>query len=425
MRSVLTRSDMATLVKDSKGRSPFWICAYTSASGRRLKKSTKIRIAPEKGGEKSVSQLRDHAMSTCLKWAGLADLARGRTITETQARKVVSEIFEESTGETLHFQTCRHWLESWLKSKDGSTAPGTLTKYGQVIEEFTEHLGEKAAQPLSSISPVDVISFQGLLRKRQLAAPTINLAIKKTLNAPFAEAHRLGYIPINPVAAAKSLKDPVKARRDVFTPAQIGALLSAAGDGDWAGAILCGLTTGLRLTDVTSLTWGEIDLRERTIKTDANKTGDAMTIPMHPDFILWLRAKETLIGKAPVFPILHGRKPGGCNGLSAQFGKLLKLAGIEGRPIRTGEGGGHRTSSLSFHSLRHTFTSSMANAGVHPDIRRKLTGHSDAAIHARYPHHEIKTMRAAVETLTIAGKKRKRNRFRPPTARGQRQLHPH
>jgi integrase len=392
---------MATLLKDSKGRSPFWICAFTTAHGRRLKKSTKVRITPEKNDTKTGSQLRSEAMSICLKWEKFADSARNGTATEAQARRVVAEILHDATGEVLHFQSCKEWLESWLKSKDGSTATGTLDKYKGVIEEFIQFLGDKASKPLSAISPADVIGFQDTLRKRKLAAPTVNLAVKKTLNAPFAEAARLGYIAINPVAAAKSLKDELKSQRDAFTTTQLDALLSAAGRGDWHGAILCGLTTGLRLTDVTSLTWGGIDLRQRIITVDAKKTGEEMTIPMHRAFISWLKKAEPGIAKAPVFPTLNGKKPGGCNGLSAQFGKLLKLAGVHGRTIRTGEGGGHRTSSLSFHSLRHTFTSAMANAGVHPDIRRKLTGHSDAAIHARYSHHEIETMRTAVETLAL------------------------
>jgi hypothetical protein len=32
---------MGTLVKDARGRSPYWYCACTTADGRRLKKSTK------------------------------------------------------------------------------------------------------------------------------------------------------------------------------------------------------------------------------------------------------------------------------------------------------------------------------------------------------------------------------------------------
>ena len=54
--------------------------------------------------------------------------------------------------------------------------------------------------------------------------------------------------------------------------------------------------------------------------------------------------------------------------------------------------GGTR-SSLSFHSLSHSFNSALANAGVAQEVRQKLTGHASAAMNARYTHHEIETLR--------------------------------
>jgi integrase len=41
----------------------------------------------------------------------------------------------------------------------------------------------------------------------------------------------------------------------------------------------------------------------------------------------------------------------------------------------------------SFHSLRHTFASWLAEQDIHADVRQKLTGHSSSGIHARYTHH--------------------------------------
>lgn len=38
----------------------------------------------------------------------------------------------------------------------------------------------------------------------------------------------------------------------------------------------------------------------------------------------------------------------------------------------------------SFHSLRHSFASWLAEADVHADVRQKLTGHSSASVHAKY-----------------------------------------
>ena len=55
--------------------------------------------------------------------------------------------------------------------------------------------------------------------------------------------------------------------------------------------------------------------------------------------------------------------------------------------------------TISFHALRHSFTSALANAGVAPELRMKLTGHKSESVHAGYTHHELETLRAAVGKL--------------------------
>ena len=55
----------------------------------------------------------------------------------------------------------------------------------------------------------------------------------------------------------------------------------------------------------------------------------------------------------------------------------------------------HRT----FHALGHSFTSGIANAGVAPELRMKLTGHSSERVHQRYTHHELEVLKAAMAKL--------------------------
>jgi site-specific recombinase XerD len=63
--------------------------------------------------------------------------------------------------------------------------------------------------------------------------------------------------------------------------------------------------------------------------------------------------------------------------------------------LREANGAGRSQSSLSFHSLRHSFNSAMANAGVALEVRQKLTGHASAAMNEIYTHHELESLRAA------------------------------
>ena len=46
--------------------------------------------------------------------------------------------------------------------------------------------------------------------------------------------------------------------------------------------------------------------------------------------------------------------------------------------------GVRQLSRRTFHALRHSFTSALANAGVSPELRMKLTGHKSAAAHRGY-----------------------------------------
>jgi hypothetical protein len=98
---------MPSLRKDSRGRSPFWICCYTSAIGQRLQKSTKITIKPLKGetrrdgASKTVADKRAEALEVCLAIERAEDHAKNGTLTEQQAKKIIGEILERTTGEPL------------------------------------------------------------------------------------------------------------------------------------------------------------------------------------------------------------------------------------------------------------------------------------------------------------------------------------
>ena len=96
-------------------------------------------------------------------------------------------------------------------------------------------------------------------------------------------------------------------------------------------------------------------------------------------------------------PHMAGLKPGGRHGLSEGFKRIMRKAGLDLQQVQGG--GVRKICRRSFHALRHSFTSALANAGVAPELRMKLTGHTTEAVHRGYTHHELEVMRAAVEKL--------------------------
>ena len=97
-------------------------------------------------------------------------------------------------------------------------------------------------------------------------------------------------------------------------------------------------------------------------------------------------------------PDMANMTPGGRHGLSEGFKRIMGKAGVD---LQTVKGQGQRSiSKRTFHALRHSFTSALANEGVPEELRMKLTGHTTKAVHQGYTHHELETLRAALGNLT-------------------------
>src|SRR4029077_19266886 len=218
-----------------------------------------------------------------------------------------------------------------LTNKTGAVSERTLVRYRQVIRDFLAFMGARAEAPLASISPGDITSFRNKLREEGRSVATCN-AIRGMLSVPFDVAHRLGFVPINPVSAAGPLKDrsAKSGGREPFT-AQESVRLVESAQGDWRGAVLLGATSGLRLGDVANLCWESVDLEAGVLRIQTQKTGRMVVLPLHPDFSNWLSGRPRGIAKAPVFPELAGKRISGGRGLSVQFIDIAKAAGINGR----------------------------------------------------------------------------------------------
>lgn len=83
--------------------------------------------------------------------------------------------------------------------------------------------------------------------------------------------------------------------------------------------------------------------------------------------------------------------------VSTTFSNLMKKSGVPRDSVLPGGSKVKR----SFDSLRHTFTSVLANVGISAEIRMKLTGQKDSEVHAGYTHHDSKAMVNAVKKLPV------------------------
>ena len=247
----------------------------------------------------------------------------------------------------------------------------------------------------------------------------------------FRAAVREGLLLTSPALGLAKLPEDDSTERELFTMADIGRLIGTAGEPkwqrrmfsartakpeteaarcrDWQGLILVGFYAGPRLKDAAGLLWSNVDLERGTLSFMPRKTErkkKRLLVPLHPRLAAFLASHDVPKEAAdPVFPSLAVRDGAGDKGLSKQFTAIMEEAKVDRRMIRPPEldAGGKvlrpARYARSFHSLRHSLTSALANLDVPEEIRRRIVGHDSAAVHAGYTHHERETLARAVAKL--------------------------
>lgn len=374
---------MASVHKHSSGRSPYWFAAYIGADGQRKLRSTKKKKYAE-------------AIEVALEYERAAKAARGGTLTVAQCRKVLSEMLEKSTGDSVEHKTVEGFFKDWLENKETTKSERTAERYETVLNKFKAHLGVKARLSIATVTTRDVQSFLNARSKAGSAPKTVSVD-RKSLSSVFGSAFKQGVILLNPVLATEIAKAE-SSKRGTFTPTQVALLVKHATSDEWKTAIMLGYFTAARLRDCVTMELDNLDFQNRTIKYKQGKTGAEVVVPMHSELETYLlKLISTDKPMTILCPSLAEKDSGGAHGLSALFAGIMKAAGID---RGAGEGKGNRTfNKLSFHSLRHSFNSALANAGVSQERRMKLTGHTSAEVNTGYTHHEVETLREEMNKL--------------------------
>lgn len=364
--------------------SPFWVACFTLPDGRRTNRSTKT------SDRRWAQRLADE-------WQTAATKARKGHFVEAQARAVLNDILARVGQALMPNDTVDSFLRQWLAGKDGNTA----RRYGGTIKNFLEHINGKRHAALSAISHQDILGFMESREKAGVAPKTLSVDLG-TLGAAFNVAQRLGLVMANPVERALAIRPIVVSsnRRECFSSEQVSALLDAA-EGDWKTMILLGYYTGARLRDRANLRWSGVDLAQGVIDFVPEKTrrkNKRVVVPIHPHLLTHLEAcASSDLPEIFLCPSLASKPTCGKNGLSVQFQRIMARAGIDGQTVRGS--GIRRFSKLSFHSLRHSFNSALANAGVTQETRMLLTGHSSVNVNGTYTHLDLHALKQAVEKV--------------------------
>ncbi len=244
----------------------------------------------------------------------------------------------------------------------------------------------KAAFPgwtLQQIRPGDVDRYVAKRRQDGMAPASINRELaflKRLFNVAIAD----GLADSNPVRAVKFAKENNQRVRYLADDEQTRLRKSLA-DEHWP-FVAFAVHTGLRQSEQFHLRWEDVDFAAGIITVPRSKHGEARRVPMNDTVRELLRASESRLKSAFVFPSATGDSAiDARNFVRRVFLPALKDAKIEG---------------LRWHDLRHTFASRLTMAGVDLRTVQELMGHKTTAMTVRYAHLSPRHQLDAVQRLS-------------------------
>ena len=300
------------------------------------------------------------------------------------------------------------WNAYVMSPDRNELAPATLNAKRIVWMHFArwmEHY-HLAVNDLAGVTHEAITEYLALLRAN-LCGSTYNGRICVLREIFHTLANKAG-LEDDPWEGVRLRPDDCHSRREL-TMDELKRLLAAAkkAGAEWHKLFLIGIYTGLRLGDCCRLDWSSICIPQRIIqlipaKTRRHAHGRPITIPIHPALgealfqnQFQIPNSQTLSG--PVLPTVAEMYRASRFRVSDRLCGIFKAANITTSIMI--EGRRRRTPIATFHSLRHSFVSFSANAGVPLHIVQSIVGHESTAMTRHYYHESVESLRMAVAAI--------------------------
>ncbi len=267
--------------------------------------------------------------------------------------------------------------EAWhayLRSMTPKLRPGTLGSYrGSMHNHVLPALGHVR---LAQLTAARIRAFIDAERARGVGAKTVRNSVG-VIRSTLAGLVRHGVLSSNPASIGRGSL-PILAREPgALTRSQLREFLQASAGDPLEDLVLFLALTGVRLREALALRWCEVDLAART----ATIRGAQSVRRRHmPTLRLGFR---TIDLPAPLVAALTRQR-------AESLDRDRVFAGDRGSPVnprhvhdafrRTAERAG--LSSVTPHVLRHTWATTLLEAGVHVSYVSRSLGHSSTAFTA-------------------------------------------
>jgi integrase len=242
-------------------------------------------------------------------------------------------------------------------------------------------------RPISTVGARDLEVY--LATRRQTVEPaTVNRELS-CIKHMFRKAVEWGYLGADPFKTVRKFREP-PGRIRYLTQDEIDRLLVCCSR-HVRPMVIMALNTGMRIGEILSLQWNDIDLKTGVIAVRHSKNNESRMVPINDALHEALMALEPGMGDSHVFTHLNGEP---YHFIYDGFRAALKRARID---------------NFRFHDLRHTFASHLVMQGV--DIRTvgQLLGHKTIAMTMRYSHVSDERLKDAVHRLNLTEPSRTRS----------------
>jgi integrase len=247
----------------------------------------------------------------------------------------------------------------------------------QMLNQLTAFFGKE--RQFREILPADIEGFK-LHRRKQVSGSTVNrelALLKRMFNLAIAWDDYLGS---NPVKKVKFFQEITCGNR-VLSPEEENRLLASATP-YIQDVVVFALNTGLRIGDILSLPWKSVDFENNLLTVLTQKTQKTREIPINA------KTRRVLeywaLGRKNEFVFYNHETGHRFVDLDTGLKLACKKAGIEG---------------ITWHRLRHTFTTRLLEQGVDVVTVQQLLGHSTVLVTMRYAHPNLDSKRHATAKL--------------------------
>ena len=285
-------------------------------------------------------------------------------------------------------------------------SPTTLDGKKQVVRKFMEYMAAVFPEvaEVRQVARYHVENYLNKMRSEQSASTYNNRLC--VLREVFRTIMKKARAKSNPWDGFPLRADDSHSRRELTIEELARLVDMASREGqEWRTLFGIAMYTGMRLGDCCKLTWSEVDIVRSIIqkvpeKTKKYRKGRPVTVPIHKvlaDLLMQTPVEERT---GYVLPTIGRWASEGANGMGKihhRIGKIFHNAGIVTSVAV--EGRTHKVPEASFHSLRHTFVSMSANAGVPLHIVQAIVGHESTAMTRHYYHENVAALQRAVEAI--------------------------